>query len=356
MSENATGRPRRRRTFSAFGDVRRMPTEYEIVTHGQNWTVRSARNGAFEQNPSSAPNLWFDTYRDNSAFRARDWDAFRAPDKFTYRMYVNAQAESEHKVQGVLEQFGDIDADARLAPGWVRTLAGLYTPSRYPTHGFQQVEAYIGYMAPTSYVNNAAALATADLLRRVTTLAYRTRQLQIAHPDSGIGTAAEGELWRTHEFWQPLRRTLETALATYDWGEAFVAHNLVLLPTIQDVLCRQLGEIARVNGDDQTWLIEGLLAADRQRRDTWSRALLDMVLTQQPGTGAVVDKWLAKWAPRADDAATAIAGFLAAAPEHPRTVEEIGAEARAAREHLLNGLLGRASDAPGADVGIEVTT
>ena len=35
--------PRKLRTFSAFGDVRRMPSEYEIVTHAQNWNTRDGR-------------------------------------------------------------------------------------------------------------------------------------------------------------------------------------------------------------------------------------------------------------------------------------------------------------------------
>ena len=57
MTETPARKPRPRRTFSAFGDVRRMPSEYEIVTHAQNWTLRQNRAAAFEQNPSSAPNL-----------------------------------------------------------------------------------------------------------------------------------------------------------------------------------------------------------------------------------------------------------------------------------------------------------
>ena len=36
MTETPARKPRPRRTFSAFGDVRRMPSEYEIVTHAQN--------------------------------------------------------------------------------------------------------------------------------------------------------------------------------------------------------------------------------------------------------------------------------------------------------------------------------
>ena len=97
----------------------------------------------------------------------------------------------------------------------------------------------------------------ADFLRRVTTIAYRTRELQIARPDSGIGSA-ERSLWEANPAWQPARKAVEYALASYDWGEAFTALNLVLGPTLDDVLLTQLGEVARANGDDLTWLLTGL--------------------------------------------------------------------------------------------------
>ena len=83
MTETPARKPRPRRTFSAFGDVRKMPSEYEIVTHKQNWTLRAGRAAAFEQNPSSPPNLWFLTYRDNSPLQADDWDGYRDPDALT---------------------------------------------------------------------------------------------------------------------------------------------------------------------------------------------------------------------------------------------------------------------------------
>jgi toluene monooxygenase system protein E len=78
-------------------------------------------------------------------------------------------------VQGALEAHADAGNDTRLPPDWVAILGHLMTPSRYLFHGFQQIEAYIGYIAPSSYITNAAGFATADFLRRVSTIAYRTR-------------------------------------------------------------------------------------------------------------------------------------------------------------------------------------
>src|ERR1700749_3946367 len=193
MTETPARKPRPRRTFSAFGDVRRMPSEYDIVTHAQNWTLRQNRAAAFEQNPSSAANLWFLTYRDNTPLQGTDWDAFRHPDKLTYRAYVNLQSDAETRVGGVLEAHADADADAVLDPVVVTLLGRLFTPSRYLCHGFQQVEASIGYMAPSSYITSAASFSTADFLRRVTTIAYRTRELQVAWPESGIGSMERAE-------------------------------------------------------------------------------------------------------------------------------------------------------------------
>lgn len=331
-------KPRPRRTFSAFGEVRKMPSEYEIVTHAQNWTTRDGRVSAFEQNPSSAPNLWFRTYRDNTALKAADWQQFRDPDKYTYRMYVNAQAESETKVQGILDHYAD-SADATIAPGWLQTLGLVYTPSRYPVHGFQQIQSYIGYLAPTSYITNTAALSAADFLRRVTTIAYRTRELQLANPDSGIGTDCERRYWETHPGWQPTRKAVETALVTYDWGEAFTALNLVLLPTVDDVLSRQFGDIARDNDDELTWLVQSFLDSDNQRRNRWSAAVAEFAIGQRPATADAIAKWVDKWSPVADAAAHGIATMLCESPEKAAGPDAVSRQARLARESFLGAFL-----------------
>jgi toluene monooxygenase system protein E len=350
MTETPARKPRPRRTFSTFGDVRKMPSEYEIVTHAQNWTLRHNRAATFEQNPSSAPNLWFLTYRENSPLQAENWDAYRDPDALTYKAYVNLQAEAEAKVRGVLEAHAEAGADAALDARSVALLGHLFTPSRYLYHGFQQVEAYIGYMAPSSYITNAAAFSSADFLRRVTTIAYRTRELQIASPDSGIGSA-ERSLWERLDGWQPARKAIEYALVSYDWGEAFTALNLVLGPTLDDVLLTQLGQVARSSQDDLTWLLTSFLAEDSRRRGRWSRALADLAMTQRPENRAVLGKWVARWSALADDAALGLGEILETAPGNGVQAADVAAHAKAAREHYLAGLLDPGSSNGAAQAG-----
>ncbi|MGI5498992.1 toluene hydroxylase [Lentzea sp. CA-135723] len=322
-------RQRKLRTFSAFGDVRRMPSEYEIVTHSQNWNTRAGKSSVFEQNPSSPGNLWFLTYREHSPLQADDWEGFRDPDKIAYRAYVNLQATAQTKLDGVMEMYAD--ADETLPQHQVERLRSLLTPSRYLVHGFQQAEAYVGYIGPSSYVTSAAGYANADFLRRVTVVAYRTRALQIAHPGSGIGEN-ERELWERHPAWQPARKAVERALVAYDWGEAFTSLNLVLAPTLDDLLLRQFGAVSRAAGDEQSWLLSGLLDADSRRRDRWSAALARYALDQRAANEKPLRKWIDRWSAMADEAVEALAPLLG------RPAEEVVAQARAARESLHSGI------------------
>jgi toluene monooxygenase system protein E len=338
MSEQQPLRPgARRRTWSSFGDLRRVPSEYEIVTHDTNYTTRKNREAALEQNPSTPANLWLLTYRDQSPLRVDDWLGFRDPDEVTYRGYVTAQSRQEAVVAGTLEQYATSGSDAKLTPGWRGTLAALFAPTRFPLHGLQMCAAYVGQMAPSSYVTNCAAFSAADLLRRVSIVAYRTRQLQRAFPEVGFGIR-ERERWERDPSWQGARKAVELALTTYDWAESFTATNLVLAPTLDDVLLRQLGEVARAHGDDQTWLLVSNLQMDAERCRRWSAALAKYAVSRRAENAAVLRKWIDRWTPRADDAAAGLAKILATTPEHPQPEARTQEAARAARAAFLAAL------------------
>ncbi len=171
-------------------------------------------------------------------------------------------------------------------------------------------------------------------MRRVTNISYRTRELQIAYPETGFASG-ERDVWENHAAWQPAREALELALIAYDWGESFTAANLVITPTMDDVLVRSLGEAARANGDDLTWLLCENLHEDVERRARWSTALARLTVEQRPENAAAYRRWVDKWAPRADAAARALGGLLAQAPEGGMTAESVASDAAAARNSRL---------------------
>ena len=332
----ATPAPRTRKlkTWSSLGQLRRIPSEYEIVTHGLNYTNRTNRTSALESNPTTPVNMWYLTYRDKSPLQAADWGAFRDPDEITYRKYVTMQDEQETVVEGVLDEYSAAEHDQSLSDDWVQCLASLFTPTRFPVHALQMCTAYLAHMAPSSYITNCAVFGAGDLLRRVSLVAYRTCQLAETR-DSSIGTS-ERRTWERDEAWQPAREALEKLLTAYDWGECFAATNLVVRPTLDEILIRQLANVAHDVGDDLTWLLLSNLAVDADRCTRWSTALAQFAIEQREGNRDVLRRWVDRWTPRAEAAASGLSQLFERLSSGGRSADTVLSAANSARRRVLS--------------------
>jgi methane/phenol/toluene hydroxylase len=145
-----------------------------------------------------------------------------------------------------------------------------------------------------------------DEARRVERLAYRVRQLQLAFPGFADGSKT---LWEQDPRWHPLRQHAERLLVTYDWGEAFVALNLVLKPMIDDLFLKRASDLTL--GDDDHLLGQVLLFARRRLRmaPSMSQALTQTAMEDTPTNRPVIQTWINKWylgALRAMDAFSSI--------------------------------------------------
>ncbi|HET9256893.1 MAG TPA: toluene hydroxylase, partial [Pseudonocardiaceae bacterium] len=259
---------------------------------------------------------------------------FRDPDEITYRKYVMMQDEQETVVEGVLDEYGCAEHDASLSQRWVEFLGTLFTPTRFPVHALQMCTAYLGHMAPASYISTCAVFAAGDLLRRVSLVAYRTRQLADA-TISSIGST-ERVVWERDEAWQPAREALEKLLTAYNWGECFTAMNLVLRPTLDQILLRQLANAAHHNGDDLAWLLLGNLAVDADRCTRWSTALARYAIEQRAGNRDVLQRWVTRWAPRAEAAAAGLGQLFEQSPSGGCCAQTVVNAANVARRRVLN--------------------
>ena len=92
---------------------------------------------------------------------------------------------------------------------WINVPGRLYTPGRYLLHTVQMGSPTCMHMAPASTISNCAAFQAADQLRWVSRIAYRTRELAIAHPGVGFGEH-EREHWEGVEAWQGFRELHRT--------------------------------------------------------------------------------------------------------------------------------------------------
>ena len=158
-------------------------------------------------------------------------------------------------------------------------------------------------------------------------------ELSKSHPSVGFGTS-ERKTWEDDPAWQGFRELIEKTLVAYDWGEQFVALNLITKPALDEAYLRQLGNAGRNHGDMLLGLLNDAQLIDSDRARRWSKALLDFLL-KVPGNQAVLDGWVKKWAPLGDQA---IDAFCAALPDSPDAASSAKAAVRDWRKSL--GLAG----------------
>ncbi|MEP7300777.1 MAG: toluene hydroxylase [Caldimonas sp.] len=293
-SAPAVLRSRRVKTWSSFGQLGRKPNEYEIVTHAMNHTIGAT---PLEMGPEVHGNRWLLRHRDGIALKAAKLDVFRDPDQMTYRKYTQAMDEQETYIDGLLQHYGEVrHSDRDLSPAALELLASAMTPARYLGHGLQMISAYVQQLAHSSYLANCAAFQTADQLRRVQRVAYRTRQLADAFPERGFG-AGERQVWEGDADWQPAREAIEKLMLAYDWDEAFVGLNLVVKPVADALFLKAFAGIARENGDELDALLAENLYLDSQRSRRWTIDACRALVQADAGNAAVLRERLAQWRP-----------------------------------------------------------
>jgi toluene monooxygenase system protein E len=295
------------KTYWHLLSQRRIPSEYEIVTSklllntGVGFTRRR-----FELDVPLQ--LWYEQYLPGSPLSCSDWEKFRDPRNTTYTKYTQLQMDKEIFVDGILEEIEATGYDRSLSPRWLRTMELLVAPLRYPGHALMMIAAYIGQMAPSGRITIAAALQAADEARRVERLAYRIRQIQSISPDFGLKSK---DSWENGPYWQPLREYIERLLVTYDWGEAFVALNVVLKPMIDQLFMKHASVLALGQGDHLLGQIFYSIDEDCQWHREWSRALVETAVEQNPSNRGLMQVWIEKWHSRAVQAIEALGPLLA---------------------------------------------
>jgi toluene monooxygenase system protein E len=188
------------------------------------------------------------------------------------------------------------------------------------------LSAYVGQMAPAGRVVITSLFQSADEMRRVQAFAHRTGLLRRAVPS--FGREAK-DVWQCGSEWQPLRRTLETMLVTYDFGEAFVALALALKPRLDRFLERALGAAARKNDDRVLEQLVFSLAEDSAWHRAWSHELVRLAVRDDPGQRRTIEGWLSRWQPRVSESLAALDVLLPPEPEERDRLAAIETECHA---------------------------
>lgn len=269
--------------------ARRMPSEYELTSLK---LLYHPQQGVAVRTPVSDFHA-----QHRTRFNVPDWEVFRDPAETTYGTYVSSRRDREVFVQQLLQSIEGGDYDARLQRRWLSLLERVIAPLRYPCHGLQMLSAYVAQAAPSSCIAIAAAFQSADEIRRISWLAYRTKQLSLAY--AGFGERAKHD-WQVNPALQPLREVIERLLVSYDWDEAFVGLDLVLKPLFDEFFSLQLAQLARVHGDDILARMLLSLSEDQRWHAAYAFALGRHIVAA--GEGERVTELIERWRPRVMDA------------------------------------------------------
>jgi toluene monooxygenase system protein E len=301
------------KTFWHLLPQRRMPSEYEIVTSRLLLNTGDGLTGKrFELDVPLRH--WYEQYQQGSPLVCNSWEKFRDPRETTYTKYTEVQMEKEIFVDCILEEIEANGYDRELLPEWVQTLETLVAPFRFPGHALMMIAAYVAQMAPGGRIVVAATFQAGDEARRVERLAYRIRQLQLVFP----GFAGDSKsFWEQDSRWQPLRQFIERLLVTFDWGEAFVALNLVLKPLIDELFLKCTSELALGHHDHLLGQIFYSLNEDCQWHRQWSHALVETAIEDTPANCQLIQTWIDKWYPGALRVADAFSGLFEGKPGGP---------------------------------------
>ena len=283
-----------------------MPSVYEIATSklllntGEGFTGKT-----FELDVPLKQ--WYERYQQGSPLTCSKWEAFRDPRETTYTKYTELQMKKETFVDGILEEIEATSYDHTLSEQWLHILETLVAPFRYPGHAFMMIAAYIGQMAPSGRITVAASFQAGDEARRVERLAYRIRQIQLTFPTFASSSKS---LWERDACWQPLRKFVEGLLIAYDWGESFVALNLVLKPMIDELLMESASDLANHHGDHLLGQVFYSLNEDCKWHREWSGALVKTAIEDNRLNFDVIRRWIRKWRPGADQAIQALSALF----------------------------------------------
>lgn len=274
------------KTYWHLARTRRKPSRYEIGSSGllyypdKSFAVRTPVT------------QWYERYQGGSAIPPQRYVSFRDPRATTYQSYVELKHERQLILAHAHEHLDTQERRTQLPHTWIDELECVLPVLRFPYQGMHMVAAYCGQMAPQSKLVIAFALQAADELGRIEQFAIRMSELRKIRPTFG---ELSRQTWEESDEWQPLRALMERLLVTYDFGEAWVACNLVTKPVLDRLFLDQLSNRASENQDLLTAQVLDCLMLDSSWQQLWTRGLVELAIDGDESSRSTITEWVSRW-------------------------------------------------------------
>ena len=295
-----------RRTFKWLQDLGRPPNEYEEITVHINWWE-----------PFHYDRAWPRELR--SKVKCSNWELFRDPSKLTYRNYNRVQNEKEQQANTIFQSAERVKAIEKFDPMWVETLRHYYPILLYAENTLSKVHQFVTRFAESGLISNCSMFQAFDEIRHVQLLLFWVTALAEKH-DPGFSN--HKEKWLRDPVAQPLREYSERLLTIEDWVEAVVASDVVLESIMQPFLLETMSDVAQSNDDLFTPNLNFSQLGDEQRHISWSHALVSMLVAEGQQNQTIIQEWVNKWFPYAQNVFNSIGHVLSIPKIHTFSIDE----------------------------------
>lgn len=300
------------KTWSALEGLKRVPSEYEVVTHDLHYHTKMP----FELDPSTPVVAWYRKYRDEMALRGVPWEQFRDPERMIYRKYTEGRDDRETFIDVLYEEWDETPARQNGPTPWIHYLCDVFGVLRYPAHALQMVAAYGAQLAPTSYITNCFIFLAADQMRRVQRTAYHLAVLREVYP-ALPWAVGDVERWEQDPRWRGLRELVERLLVTYPWDESWAALTLVVGPVLDRLWNVHFAELAHLNEDPILPELLGNLHLDGLWHQAWSQELAHLAVGAGAEAKATLERYVRQWGDATFEALATLAPLFETDPPRP---------------------------------------
>jgi phenol/toluene 2-monooxygenase (NADH) P1/A1 len=259
----------------------------------------------------------FDTRR--TALVMQDWYALKDPRQLYYGSYTLMRARQQEVLESNFAFVEKNDLFVSMPAELLAKARKLLVPLRHYEWGANMNNSFITGYAYGAVLANATMFATMD---RLGSAQYLTR-IGLLLDGNQPGVLEQGKSdWLDAPCWQPLRESMEHLFLVKDWGELFVAQNLVfdgyLYPLAKHIVEHQMvGQ-----GGSGIGMLTAFMSEWFEETQPWINSVLKTLAAESQANRQHLLCWIDRWQPRARIAAAAL---LEALGENSHELERLDA-------------------------------
>lgn len=213
-------------------------------------------------------------------------ERFFDPFGLDYGKYIRTQAEKVTIFDVVFSKARDPEHDQKLDPGYIEALTPLVVVSHFGEYAAHRYCTTAAEAAPFPKLRDCCFYQAADERRH-------SEMDRARMDDWGITTERAREIW--NDVTPNARRVFEFLESLSDPYQIVFLANFVFEGSAGASFFPHWAELARINGDYVTYVINRTRFSDEVRHIGYSRAVTKLIAEEDDANIAILNEWLAEF-------------------------------------------------------------